>query len=1158
MGNTDIIRVEITGTAPMRVAGQHRWVGKAKFPKALRARAIVIFQFGEELVAIPSACPHEHANLAEARFVGQFVLECPLHQNTYDLSTGAIKSFKVIMDGEQMFLLWHRDSNEPVTPQFSSVTAVATRSADEKVATLEQEITLLKEASELRQKQVIETLKQMDGMIREVEDKRAAVEQAHARIEQVNEFVARVMATMSEALLVVDPQGQLKEANQRFAALTGSGREEVLKRSLGDLFDGDALAAISRATSSAQSEGVEFEAVLSSATGEQVEHLMRTAPLFGRGGKREGTVVVGTDIRRMKQAQREVAAAYAKVQSLLDSMRQGVFVVLQSGVIVDPVSRFSSEIFARPIVGANLFDVLYKDLDRSSEAFQLLEMAFLTTFGAEDFQWDVMADHFPRRVLYRREGEEAPAILRVDYCPLRSADGLMDRLMIVVDDVTKIELLEHERQTHERRANVLNELAAVKREHLRDFFRAALSQVREARGLLRAHSPEATTALFRTLHTLKGNARVLHLSLIGRVTHDTETAAEFLREGSLDKEQAAAARERLFEQLTALRRQVVEYSDVAEHLLHVPNDDERVVLAGLDDAMLALDEAIAARNTPAVGLVLDAGLKASLDAVRVASDAADCPPLTHELSRLEYALATSAPPGEVQRLHHAVASAAVERAAASSTFTLSSLSVKAWAAMYHSAFQLTRLLSEPDEATALARAQALERALSVADSLHHGYAKGLLNSLASAWRSPSPRVAQLALRELWRHLSLHSMLEGLATLRPDERASVSKALEQLEGEAELLRLVAEGRVRVGSLSTFLDLVRREGGGASVLATLRQLFGASPSDLAAQFCTTIHHDDTSALALLDAGVSREAIDGYYTACGGHGSLFVEASELNRPYAKQLDIVRLARTVRAFTRGNFQLLFDHMQTVEVMVPRVHALQASLAAMRSTLPSSAFEALDRMIGELFEVPILPSFSRFYDMVNDVAQRLGKRVDLRLTGDATLSVPREQLPRIQDAFVHLLRNSLDHGLESPADRLAAGKHDTGSIEIDCSDKAGQLTLSLRDDGRGIDPARVRSKAVSLGLIDEATAASLSPSASIELIFMPRFSTAADITDLSGRGIGMDIVRQSLTDIGARVSVSSTVGKGTQFIITLASRRSLADERSDHADTAVAANGCV
>jgi two-component system chemotaxis sensor kinase CheA len=180
---------------------------------------------------------------------------------------------------------------------------------------------------------------------------------------------------------------------------------------------------------------------------------------------------------------------------------------------------------------------------------------------------------------------------------------------------------------------------------------------------------------------------------------------------------------------------------------------------------------------------------------------------------------------------------------------------------------------------------------------------------------------------------------------------------------------------------------------------------------------------------------------------------------------------------------------------------------------------------------LPISVVFSRFPRMVRDLAQRLEKQVELKTTGETT-ELDKTVLEKIGDPLVHLVRNCIDHGIENPAGRTAAGKNQTGTLQLNASHRGASICIEVSDDGRGLDSERIVAKARAAGLVSAAD--NLSQEQIHELIFLPGFSTAEIATDVSGRGVGMDVVRRNVTDLGGKIEVQSVAGKGSQFLITL------------------------
>ena len=180
---------------------------------------------------------------------------------------------------------------------------------------------------------------------------------------------------------------------------------------------------------------------------------------------------------------------------------------------------------------------------------------------------------------------------------------------------------------------------------------------------------------------------------------------------------------------------------------------------------------------------------------------------------------------------------------------------------------------------------------------------------------------------------------------------------------------------------------------------------------------------------------------------------------------------------------------------------------------------------------VPLKPTFQKLARVVRDTAQKSGKAVELIVAGEDT-EIDRNMVDIIADPLVHMLRNGVDHGIESPDERVSKGKPRSGTLRLTASHAGGNVIVELRDDGAGLDRARILRKAVERGLVEEGT--QLSDSDVYNLIFEPGFSTRDAVTDVSGRGVGMDVVRRNVQQLNGRVDITSTLGVGTTFTLRL------------------------
>jgi two-component system chemotaxis sensor kinase CheA len=180
---------------------------------------------------------------------------------------------------------------------------------------------------------------------------------------------------------------------------------------------------------------------------------------------------------------------------------------------------------------------------------------------------------------------------------------------------------------------------------------------------------------------------------------------------------------------------------------------------------------------------------------------------------------------------------------------------------------------------------------------------------------------------------------------------------------------------------------------------------------------------------------------------------------------------------------------------------------------------------------VPVGQVFARMPRLIRELSAVTGKRIRLVTTGEQT-EIDKTVVEELGDPLLHILRNAADHGLERPEERIAAGKPPEGCIEITALQRGGQILIEVNDDGRGIDPQKVLQKALEQKLVS--ADAQLSNDEIINLIFLPGFSTADQVTDLSGRGVGMDVVKRNIQKLGGRIAVRSEIGRGTKLTLTL------------------------
>jgi two-component system chemotaxis sensor kinase CheA len=203
-----------------------------------------------------------------------------------------------------------------------------------------------------------------------------------------------------------------------------------------------------------------------------------------------------------------------------------------------------------------------------------------------------------------------------------------------------------------------------------------------------------------------------------------------------------------------------------------------------------------------------------------------------------------------------------------------------------------------------------------------------------------------------------------------------------------------------------------------------------------------------------------------------------------------------------------------------------------------AGGFDQMDRVVGELKRralalrtTPLLRVMENLPRVAREVATRIGKRVEVTLAG-AELELDRSILDRLYDPLVHLVRNSVDHGLEAPEARVRAGKPEVGNLRIEATREKDAIRIAVSDDGAGMNLAGLRERAVSAGLVHPTLAEDLPPEEIAELAFHPGLSTAAEVSDISGRGVGMDAVRSTLESLGGAVWLETRPGVGTTALL--------------------------
>jgi len=267
------------------------------------------------------------------------------------------------------------------------------------------------------------------------------------------------------------------------------------------------------------------------------------------------------------------------------------------------------------------------------------------------------------------------------------------------------------------------------------------------------------------------------------------------------------------------------------------------------------------------------------------------------------------------------------------------------------------------------------------------------------------------------------------------------------------------------------------------------------------------------------------------------------EAKKPPAKKPSGTKAAS--KKSNTGSIRVETDKIDTLINMVGELVITQSMLGLIGENFEVNKLEQLQSGLAQLehhtrelqesvMNIRMLPVsfiFSRFPRLVHDLSTKLNKKIELKLSGETT-EVDKSVIEMISDPLVHLIRNSLDHGLEGPEERIQAGKPETGIVHLNAFHRGGSIVIEVSDDGRGLNAEKLREKAVERELIEEDEI--LSDKQAYELIMMPGFSTAEVVSDVSGRGVGMDVVRRNIQSLGGGIEIKSELGKGSVFSVNL------------------------
>ena len=889
------------------------------------------------------------------------------------------------------------------------------------------------------------------------------------------------------------------------------------------------------------------------------------------------------------QARNEAIDSERKVSNLLNNMGQSVFTVNSKGIILGPVSSFSKNIFNESIEGKNIFDIFYKNMDKKSESYSTMMFAFNTIFGADSLQWELMFDHFPQKInlTLNIDGLGELKVLSSKLYPLWDENELLERMMFVVEDITNFEKLEKEieEQKNNSLKNIkrLQELAKNSKEDLVPFFQVSSKMISDALNLSKVmrtknnvgESIDDAQKMLRILHTLKGNARVCNFTGVSSLTHEIEgyiqdlIGKEDLKE-SIDPKDINLIVQKIYE----LQGELSRYIKSAQEVFNLEFQDDLKFKEKIHELLKNLEMIIAKsyfqkdkvdKFLPGDKLIYEKIFEESKQSYSEDLYEKELLAVLHSIKGLARGIDERDLSGQIHLLENGVQFLKRETIFNYTNFkeefadplnmtrkhTLSILSESdffrpltinsdSWS---NSIVQLSKLMND------------FNRYDNYRDINHLVY--GVYTQFSSLKVDYIPMIFRLFFnglekksgfpkssinyffKQIWIFVFFVCQFDNGYKLNILDRDLFLKFLndelsfDKLKGDFHntiLFKILDDYTSRGKKINSFFN-------------PLMELFNCSKNDIANSFVTKVdlkqYNKDLSytfrkeftGYSIKDIKIKKDKEESIFL--NQMNLLFEEKDVTWIHYLKKYDVLRVLENY-SIEKGDHKK--EHKPEVkEVLIANTLHFKEELKSLIADKKLISNVRFDELFNKLFELPVKYSFNKFKGLVKEVSQSLGKKVSLHIDGIES-SLEKEKLQFLHEAVIHLIRNSLDHGIEKPMTRLEKGKDEVGKIEINCyRNSDDNLVIKIDDDGGGIDIDKLIEKAKRSNVIKDEDIKNMTEKDKINLIFLPNLSTKERVSEISGRGVGMDAVKKILMDIGGDIKIENNFGHGTSFVITIA-----------------------
>ncbi len=890
----------------------------------------------------------------------------------------------------------------------------------------------------------------------------------------------------------------------------------------------------------------------------------------------------------------DLAEALKNIEYLLNNMKQSIFTIDQDTIIYGPVSEYSEEIFETKIEGKTIFETLFQSLDKSSEVYASIEFCFSCVFGTDELQWLLMVDLFPTKITLDEKHIKTKKTLKVTYTPLWDNGGGLDRIMFVIEDITELEKLEEamkkQKEENTRNVEILQELALNKKEDLQIFFSGAINsslelqnlgkKIRENLNNNKAFDKEIRN-LFQILHSLKGNSRIFGLSLISTEVHKLENeVATFLNkndpisemeEGDIDKEKESISEvekedkiNSLIQSLYGLHGNINSYLKAAKIVFGMVFKEDLDFKEKIHAGAIQLDAFFAemfglnsrAQSFKQIQKSLDQnpyrrdeivdqvrklnhsikGISRSLQEKNLSSQIHNFEGLFESLLNKEIS--------DQDKFDETIQKSFLDlRYEFEKVYLNTSFSkpypfeLNFWKEVFYKSFKVLKSFKifESNNSPFIVDLMELK---SFWNNWHEQKKKQytvvgqsdiilpiilLIQNILDQKEENQVKRIKPFLKDLWTFLSIISQIDY-------SRPSLDLEKTVVEENQALIDLFFKyiqdkGHTKEEFNEAVSDILQIENEKVGTYLRSHYKLAHEMNAIYLEFKKDI--SDANIEKVIEVLYKKDDFT-FFTLLKN----FLK-SEMMRwgIYTKKMAVLQYIENISILDEQ--EETQSKPTTIEILQDKIISLRSAITNAHSSPNQENLTKLEESYENLFDVPVKYSFNKYKRVVQEISRSFGKKVKFTLGGDQG-ALKKEHLSLLNDSMIHLVRNALDHGLETPEERVSNGKDEIGQLDIICVQGKSELEILIRDDGKGINLQNVIDKALEKGIIKASEAHELTENEIYSLIFQPNFSTRKEVSEISGRGVGMDVVKQNLDQMKGDIRVNSELGKGTEISLKI------------------------